>query len=1490
MPVFQKKVLSAFIRNGCKRRLRLSMYPTDDARKENGMPETQKARAGVGIAGQLGYNWQEEKVDELVDVFGADSVIQVKGGPKNRAQPQDLRPIIDAGLRPHQFIVEAKYTADTVAFRQGMGVVALVDERGNPLDFSFNHADLIQVLPPRSEADLDEKAVYGWAVAPDGSLTQLADTDNRLRLRVIDIKLASEPGAHYFAEVVYYALTLAGWLQEQNLTDRLVVVAASAVWPGSYDASAVMQARYKLTQQGIPVSLANLAKAVEDDIELAPFDTFVARLRRFFIDVLPEVLATSWQQLPWHVDYGCSGCEFMGYPWPLEDGSISYNYLWCWPEARRTGHTSQVINLTQGNRKQLGTPTVVELAQFQPDHEFFRRTPSLRAQRERFPGRAAALLHDTVSVLPNSGSDALMPRWPDLHVYVFLDYDLASAITVTFGLRAFWLEPYSVLNADDRHKIRWNEREKDGYTEVFVVDTRDLNRERTEFLNFLRALRGILEEVRRSDTDDIAAGRRNDPTDPDRIPKRSTYQIFLWDDAQRRQLQRVAGRHLAAILADQTIRELAWLFPPPELLVNHDEASVRSPFTLVGQVVHNTIAVNLPHHYTLAGVAQQYHTPEFTPPEIFTLYQDPLSDLIPAERIHELWTRRGQWKRVMANIEQATKNKLLALGVVVTRLERDLRDDLLPARLAAPELTNRAPRGLTNLPPFSTLLYEFTRLNAALQDLESYAIRAMPAHEREAKFKSAYLPVRLEGKERTDALSQLSETAGKNLQTSTGLWVYRLGDDSRDINVRPGDIGFALSPRSRPDFLVQFPKRLCEPDYKVEGTGELNTIADAGLTSVTVEAIDRQHKLIALRLDGHAYLTRVDDPARGNQRVRYTIEEAGLIDLSSDVMLDPVEKDHLTKKVKFTLTGIGYPKLAEAQDNATIRVALGLPPVAPKATNDYDPLTPAARFLWDGSSLASTAIVRDVAAVRPAVERVLETKGRNLNDWQWTAWRTSLTTQLSLIWGPPGTGKSQTLRAIIVAALLDAHSRNIPLRILISANGYSAIDNVLLDLPDLLNAVLPNVPVHMVRLQGGTKETPANLPAEIQPLVPLQLQAPPEVQQLQDELTTPTGLTVVAGIPHQIHNLGVSTKYKSAPTRNKQDARPMMTQRQWFDLVIIDEASQMDVASATLVLSKATDEGAYILAGDDLQLPPIHQAEAPTHLERYVGSIFEYTRHVQGVEPLPLNWNYRSNATLVEFIRTAGYDSRLRAFSPDLRLNLPALPDIKPVDWPGELVWTSGWGQLLDPAYPTTAFVYDDDASGQVNDFEADTIAAMVFLLRGRLRSQLLHELLPDNSEKPVTDEVYESGTEFWDKAIGIVTPHRAQMSRIVTRLQELFPNDKPEKIRGAVDTVERFQGQQRDVIFASFGIGDPDLIRSEDEFLYNLRRFNVLASRARAKLILLATQPLIDHLSDDAKVLEESRLLKRFVESFCAPFGQFELPYGIQNTDERKTGYLYRR
>ena len=117
---------------------------------------------------------------------------------------------------------------------------------------------------------------------------------------------------------------------------------------------------------------------------------------------------------------------------------------------------------------------------------------------------------------------------------------------------------------------------------------------------------------------------------------------------------------------------------------------------------------------------------------------------------------------------------------------------------------------------------------------------------------------------------------------------------------------------------------------------------------------------------------------------------------------------------------------------------------------------------------------------------------------------------------------------------------------------------------------------------------------------------------------------------------------------------------------------------------------------------------------------------------------------------------------------------------------------------------------------------------------------------------------------MGVVTPHRAQQGLIVSRLRAVFPAAPMHLLRGAVDTVERFQGQQRDVMIASFALGDPDAIAREDEFLLSLNRFNVLASRARAKLVVLVSQEVVDHLSSDLATLRASRLLKEYAQGYC--------------------------
>ena len=168
--------------------------------------------------------------------------------------------------------------------------------------------------------------------------------------------------------------------------------------------------------------------------------------------------------------------------------------------------------------------------------------------------------------------------------------------------------------------------------------------------------------------------------------------------------------------------------------------------------------------------------------------------------------------------------------------------------------------------------------------------------------------------------------------------------------------------------------------------------------------------------------------------------------------------------------------------------------------------------------------------------------------------------------------------------------------------------------------------------------------------------------------------------------------------------------------------------------------------------------------------------------------------------------------------------------------------------------------------------------------NQLQNEL--DGAGNPValTGQAYTL-QEFWSHGVGIVTPHRAQQALIVSRLQSIFQAQGVKGIREAVDTVERFQGQQRDVMLATFALGDPDAIADEDEFLLSLNRFNVMASRARAKLIVFISQEVVDHLSSDMDVLRGSALLKTFSESFCGQSRAMQLGYIRGNVNQLVDG-----
>jgi DNA replication ATP-dependent helicase Dna2 len=88
---------------------------------------------------------------------------------------------------------------------------------------------------------------------------------------------------------------------------------------------------------------------------------------------------------------------------------------------------------------------------------------------------------------------------------------------------------------------------------------------------------------------------------------------------------------------------------------------------------------------------------------------------------------------------------------------------------------------------------------------------------------------------------------------------------------------------------------------------------------------------------------------------------------------------------------------------------------------------------------------------------------------------------------------------------------------------------------------------------------------------------------------------------------------------------------------------------------------------------------------------------------------------------------------------------------------------------------------------------------------------------------------------IGIVTPYRAQGRTIRTLLARSFGRETASTI--VADTVERMQGQERELIIVSLASGDETFIGSVAEFFFQPERLNVSITRAMTKLIIIGPE-----------------------------------------------------
>ncbi len=153
---------------------------------------------------------------------------------------------------------------------------------------------------------------------------------------------------------------------------------------------------------------------------------------------------------------------------------------------------------------------------------------------------------------------------------------------------------------------------------------------------------------------------------------------------------------------------------------------------------------------------------------------------------------------------------------------------------------------------------------------------------------------------------------------------------------------------------------------------------------------------------------------------------------------------------------------------------------------------------------------------------------------------------------------------------------------------------------------------------------------------------------------------------------------------------------------------------------------------------------------------------------------------------------------------------------------TGGMRKALNPDSPLVVILHNERESQQSNEIEAKII-------------------------KEISESLKEE--------IGVVTPHNAQKG--------LLKNELDDEIR--VDTVERFQGGQSDVIILSGTVSDPDYVKAESEFILNKNRLNVALSMMKKKLIVIASKSIFEFVPSDAKDYKEALLWRGLYEEVNA-------------------------
>lgn len=372
------------------------------------------------------------------------------------------------------------------------------------------------------------------------------------------------------------------------------------------------------------------------------------------------------------------------------------------------------------------------------------------------------------------------------------------------------------------------------------------------------------------------------------------------------------------------------------------------------------------------------------------------------------------------------------------------------------------------------------------------------------------------------------------------------------------------------------------------------------------------------------------------------------------------------------------------------------------------------------------------------------------------------------IHGPPGTGKTRTLVAIIDHAVKQGQ------RVLVCAHSNQAVDNIV-----------------------AGESTPTEVdPASLHNLVEQGDDSSVSMARIGSSRREVSGLS--RNYFRRMEELEATfdeTDIVATTTNSSAKLKPDFDSR--FDLVVIDEATQASGPATAVPFGwghRLTSDEEYpsryglrtVLAGDHKQLPPF-VADPEMRDQELHTSLFEHLLNLYGNDlSQSLYCQYRMHEDIAAFASQEFYDGALEHGEENRTATIDNLPPLRGIDDSGD---------------------EQADGTSYYNPTEASYVVAQI-------NRALQHDV--DRSD------------------IGVITGYSGQRTHIRNEIRSELDRETAEGV--AVETIDKFQGGQKEVIIVSFVRSNN---RNDSGFLEapkeeGRKRLNVALTRAKKRLVLI--------------------------------------------------------